>query len=304
MKDNVFITGGSGLLALNWAIAIRDSYSVILGLYDRNVSLTGVETRPINLESIDDLTNAFESCRPQVVIHTAGLTSIEACEANPELAQHVNSDLSYNLAQACAKLDLKLVHISTDHLFSGNDPLVNENHPVDPKNVYARTKADAEFRVLEVHPHALVIRTNFYCWGPSYRNSFSDRIINALRTGKEILLFQDVFYTPILAEKVALTAHELINADASGIFHVVGDERISKYEFGLKVAKHFQLNSSLIRPVLLGDKSDLVQRPHDLSLSNKKTCDLIGRKLGNIDEDIERLYQQEQLRNAKEIQIL
>jgi len=304
MKDTIFITGGSGLLAINWAIAVREQYSVVLGLYDRNISMTGVEKRYINLESIDDIIHMFESCKPKIVIHTAGLTSVEACEANPELAKHVNADLSGNVAQACANLDLRLVHISTDHLFSGNDPLVNENYPVDPKNVYGRTKAEAEARVIEIHSAALVIRTNFYGWGPSYRSSFSDVIINALRSGKEINLFKDVFYSPILAEKLASIVHELINIHAKGIFHVVGDNRISKYEFGIKLATYFQLKQSLIKPVLFGDKPGLVQRPYDLSLSNKKTCDLIGRKIGNIDVDIERLYQLEQIGIAKEIQKL
>ena len=304
MRDTVLITGGSGLLALNWAMAIRERYSVILGLYDRNITLSGVESSPINLESVSDLTKAFNSFRPGVVIHTAGLTSVEACEANPELALHVNSGLSNNVAMVCAKLGIKMVHISTDHLFSGKDPLVTEDSPVNPKNVYGRSKAEAEARVIQACPEALIVRTNFYGWGPSYRSSFSDTIINALRSGKEINLFQDVFYTPLLAEKVALNTHELINAKVSGIFNVVGDERISKYEFGLKVARRFKLNFDLIRPVLLGDKPELVQRPNDLSLSNRKTSDLIGRKPGHIDEDIDRLYEQEQLGLANEIRNL
>lgn len=304
MKDTVFITGGSGLLALNWAVAVRDRYSVILGLYDRDISLKGVKARYTSFESVDELLRVFEKLQPKIVINTAGLTNVEACEANPELAWHVNSDLSNNVAQTCAKLEIQLVHISTDHLFSGSTSLVDEEFQPDPKNVYGRTKAEAESRVLEAHPDALVIRTNFYGWGPSYRSSFSDTIIKALRTGNEIMLFKDVFYTPILAEQVALTVHELINAQASGIFNVVCDERISKYEFGQKVAKRFHLNVNLIKPVLFKDKPELVQRPYDLSLINNKTCDFIGRKLGNVDDGLDRLFQQEQLGNAKEIQNL
>ncbi len=304
MKDKVLITGGSGLLALNWAMAIRDLYSVVLGLYDRHVSMTGVESRQIDIESINDLTKTVESIRPLIVVHTAGLTSVEACEANPELARHVNVELSFNVAQACAKLNLQLVHISTDHLFSGLEPSVNEAYLVNPRNVYGQTKAEAETRVMEAHPEALVIRTNFYGWGPSYRSSFSDTIINSLRSGNEVNLFADVFYTPILAETLTFATHDLIKKQAKGIFNVVCDERISKYEFGLKLAKYLHLNESLIKPVLFGDKPGLVQRPLDLSLSNKKTCDLIGRKLGNIDSDIERLYEQEKLGIAKEIQNL
>lgn len=304
MKRTILITGGSGLLALNWALAIRERYSVISGLHEQNISLAGIETRQIDLESVDQLVRTFETVQPQIIIHTAGLTNVEECEAKPNLAQHVNVQLAANVAQACAKRRLSLVHISTDHLFSGEASLIDETHPIAPKNVYGRTKAEAELRVLDAYAQTLVIRTNFYGWGPSYRRSFSDVIIGTLRSGKELMLFKDVFYTPILIEAAAKTVHDLINLKACGIFHVGGDERISKYEFGLKVAEEFNLDSSLIKPGFLTDQVSLVQRPHDMSLSNKKTCNLLGRKLGGVDEHIARLHQQEQSGLVQELHSL
>ena len=304
MKKIVLITGGSSLLALNWALAIREQYKVTLGLHERNVSLAGVKTQQINLESVDHLARTFETIQPQIVIHTAGLTSVEKCEANSDRAQHINVKLAVNVARACAKLELPLIHVSSDHLFSGETALVEETHPTAPRNVYGQTKAEAEGRVLEAHPQALVIRTNFYGWGPNYRRSFSDVVIEALRSGKELTLFRDVYYTPILIEAAVQTAHDLINLKANGIFHVVGDERISKYEFGVKVAEQFNLDSSIINPGLLADQASLVQRPHDMSLSNKKTCNLLGRKLGGVAEHVARLHQQEQNGLAREIQKL
>ena len=304
MKKIALITGGSGLLALNWSLAIQEYYAVTLGLHERNISLAGVETRQIDLESVDHLARAFEMIQPQIVIHTAGLTSVEKCEANPDLAQHINVELAASVAQACAKFALPLIHISSDHLFSGEASLVDETHPTAPRNIYGQTKADAESRVLEAHPQALVIRTNFYGWGPSYRRSFSDVVIEALRSGKELTLFRDVYYTPILIEAAAQTAHDLINLKTNGIFHVVGDERISKYEFGVKVAEQFNLDSSIINPGLLADQASLIQRPYDMSLSNKKTCNLLCRKLGGVAEHVARLHQQEQNGLAREVQKL
>lgn len=304
MKLQIFFTGGSGLLALNWALAQRDRYSITLGLHEREIALAGVQTRKIDLESVDHLIRAFEDVQPQIVIHTAGLTSVEKCEADPDLAERVNVQLAANVAQACAKHGLPLVHISTDHLFAGVASLANEASPVKPINVYGRTKAEAESRVLEAHPMAMVIRTNFYGWGTSYRHSFSDVLIEALRAGKELTLFRDVFYTPILVETAAQAVHDLIDLKASGIFHVVGDERISKYEFGRKLAQEFKLDASLIKPGYIIDQASLVQRPHDMSLSNQKTRKLLGRKLGGVDEHIARLHQQEQYGLAQELQKL
>lgn len=304
MKPRILITGGSGLLALNWAMAMRRSNTVTLGFHNREVTLADVKTRKIDLESVDGLVREFETANPQIVVHTAGLTNVEECEIRPQLAQYINVELAANVAQACAELGLPMVHISTDHLFTGKSPFVDESCMVAPINVYARTKAEAEHRVLEAHPQALVIRTNFYGWGTSYRHSFSDTVIEALRAGKELTLFQDVFYTPILAETLALSSHQLVNLKANGIFHVVGDDRISKYEFGLKIAQQFNLDSSLINSGYLADRPGMVSRPHDMSLSNQKTCKLLGRKLGGVGEHLARLHQQEQNGLAQKLQKL
>jgi len=304
MKSRVFITGGSGLLALNWAMAIKEQSEVTLGIHDRKIAPAGINTKKVDIESVDNIIRAFDVLQPQIVIHTAGLTNVEQCEADSELAKHINVKLATNVAQACAKLNLSLVHISTDHLFSGETSLVDENHPLSPVNVYGKTKAEAESRVLEVNPEALVIRTNFYGWGTSYRRSFSDMVIQALRSGKELTLFEDVTYTPILAETVAKSVHDLINLKAAGIFNVVGDDRLSKHDFGLKLAQEFNLNANLIKSGFITNRKSLIRRPHDMSLSNQKAKNMLGRKIGGVDEQIARLNQQEQNGLAQELQRL
>ena len=301
MMKKILFTGGSGLLALNWAATIRDRYSVTMGLHERSVALSGVEAQKIDLESADAVARTLEAEEFDLVIHTAGFTSIEGCEMRPDRARHDNVILARNVARACAAAGKILVHISTDHLFSGNEQLVAENHPVAPQNVYGLTKAEAEFQVLESNPRALVIRTNFYGWGTSYRKSFSDGILDALRSGMEITLFSDVFYTPILIEVLAEAVLELVGMETFGIYHVVCDERLSKHEFGLRLADAFGLNRTLVRPGLFASRKSLVKRPHDMSLSNDKVCKLLGRALDGVDAHIARLRQQEQDGLAREL---
>ena len=293
MKQRILITGGSGLLALNWVNAVSDRCSVTLGLHNRQIVVSKTQTQQIDLESVHGLVRLLEQASTQVVIHTAGLTSVDQCEAEPELARHLNVTLATNVAKACAITGVKLVHISTDHLFSGQDSLVDENHPVAPVNFYGLTKAEAENQVLEINSLSLVIRTNFYGWGTSYRLSFSDTVINSLRAQTKITLFQDVFYTPILIETLAKAVHDLVDLKASGIFNVVGDEGISKYGFGLKIAEEFNLDSSFLIPGLIRKQGALVRRPLDMTLSNKKVCDLLGRRLGLIPEHLANLHLQE-----------
>ena len=243
MKENILITGGSGLLALNWATTMREKFNITLGLHDRKVNLKDTTSILLDLDSKEALTRALEAFQPQLVIHAAGLTSVEQCEANPTLAKHINVDLTQNLVIVCTKLNIPMVYISTDHLFSGNESLVHEDYPVSPVNVYAKTKAEAETCVLDSDAKALIIRTNFYGWGTSYRQSFSDMVLNHLRAGKKISLFKDIYYTPMLIEPLVNSVHELINKKAKGVFNVVGDDRISKYDFGVKLAKEFNLNN-------------------------------------------------------------
>lgn len=302
MIDSVFITGGSGLLGLNWAIALRESASITLGLHDRTIGLAGVDTLHACLETIDDVVLALEAIRPRMVVHAAGLTNVELCEENEPLAGHVNVEIASNVAVACARCGLPLAHISTDHLFDGKQAMSTEQGSVDPQNVYARTKAAAESRVLNAHHDALVIRTNFYGWGPLHRPSFSDAIIGALRRSTSITLFEDVFFTPILAETLSRAVHDLVVAKRSGIFNVSGDERVSKYDFGLRIAEMFGLDASLIRPGLITDRASLVRRPVDMSLSNALARETLGRGFGGVDDQLTRLRQQEEDGFAQEVQ--
>ena len=304
MKENILITGGSGLLALNWALAVREKFNVTLGVHDRKVSLKDTKSILLDLDSKEALTKVFEEVQPQLVIHAAGLTNVEACEANPTLAKYINVDLTKNLVMVCAKLNIPMVYISTDHLFLGNESLIDEDFPASPTNVYAKTKVEAEFCVQNAYPEALIIRTNFYAWGTSYRQSFSDMVINNLRAGKSVSLFKDIYYTPTLAEPLVNAVHELVQKKAQGIFNVVGDDRVSKYDFGLKLAKEFNLDKDLIGKGKISDRLSLVSRPHDMSLSNQKVTNFLRRTMGGLDEHILKLKAQEVNGLAKELQAL
>jgi dTDP-4-dehydrorhamnose reductase len=126
-------------------------------------------------------------------------------------------------------------------------------------------------------------------------------IIGNLTNCIEVTLFNDVFFTPILAETLISTVHELLNKKAKGIFHVSSDDRISKYEFGLMIADIFNLDHRLIKQGSISDQKGLVQRPFDMSLSNEKAALLLGRSIGKVANDILRLRRQQESGLNKEI---
>ena len=293
MKKKVLITGGSGLLAVNWALSICNNYDVTLLLHYKKISLPGVNTSVVNLNSLDECLFVLEKYQPDIVIHTAGLTNVEVCEASPGLAQEVNVELAKNIAIACSEQGIKLVHISTDHLSSGDQKFVSEDDFTKPTNNYAKTKFLGEQEVLKNCKNALAIRTNFFGWGVTYRQSFSDYILNKLRKNKQIDLFSDVFFTPILASELSRIVHQLISLNFCGIYNVVGDERISKYEFGIKLAECFNLDCGLINKISISDKPNLTKRPKDMSLSNVKLRQTHNCEIASLNEQLQTLKEQE-----------
>ena len=286
MPARVLITGGTGLLGFNWAASIKNTHDVVLGIHQRAVQLTGVETQLLSLKSVDSVLESLDRIRPDYVIHAAGLASVELCEEKPDLAHHVNVELAENVARACAIRGIRLAHISTDHLFRGDWALLNEGVPVDPVNKYGKTKAEAEVKVHAAYPEALIIRTNFYGWGPSYRPSFSDWVLKNLKMKHPITLFNDVFHTPIYTERLVQIVHELLERFASGVFHVVGDERVSKYDFAIQLASTFGLDKKLISAGSVHSQPNRVVRPNDMSLSNKKVSKELGIHVGSIKQHL------------------
>lgn len=296
MKKNfprVLITGGSGLLALNWAATIRKQNTVFLALHSRKLIMNGVNAFFIRLDSVSSLVDFLTKNKIDILISTLGLTNIELCEINPAAAEYTNMHLAGVAASACRQSGVRFVQISTDHLFAGDKTFVNEEELVSPLNVYGKTKAAAEALILNINIKSLIIRTNFFGWGPSYRHSISDTILMALRSGQKITLYKDVYYTPIIISELVKLVHQLLEGDATGIYNVVGDDRLSKYEFGLLISKTFNEDSGLIHEGSIQDNANLVTRPLDMSLSNAKLTQFIGHSIGTVQNFIEMLYVEE-----------
>ncbi len=145
----------------------------------------------------------------------------------------------------------------------------------------------------ELCPGALILRTNFYGWGHCNRKSFTDWIIEQLRVGQKINVFNDVFYTPILISNFVNVAHQLIDRSAAGIYNAVGSERLSKYDFALSVARVFNLPEELLLEASIDDAKHLVIRPRDMSLSNSKVVCELGINFPDTFTSLNELLSQE-----------
>lgn len=292
-KPRMLLTGGTGLLALNWACALRNKWDVILATHLHEANLGGVVSCQVDLEDTAQLGHQLDHLSLDLIVHTVGLTNVGRCEEDRELARHVNAEIARNVAHASAIRNIGFIHISTDHLFAGTSSFYSEISPPQPLNEYGRSKLLAEEMVAEVCPQALILRTNFFGWGYARRQSFSDWIIYSLRSGKTLSLFDDVYFTPIHIDTLALAAHDLVAAGATGIFNLVGDERISKYDFGLQLAECFSLPKELIQRSQVGQANLSANRPRDMSLNNIKARQALGRPLGRLNDFLATLHSQE-----------
>lgn len=276
MKKRLVISGGSGLLATNLACNYMAENEVILLLNKRMIHLDGCQTAQLENTDKVSVEKIIKKYKPDVWINAAALTDIEFCEKNPETAKSVNCDLAALFAECTYEHEVFYIHISSDHLFDGVSSFVDESKTCSPINAYAQSKYEAEIQVIKKNPDAVVVRTSFFGWGPPYRKSLSDWVLEALHEHNTITLFDDVYITPVTINYLAKCLTNLFEAKYSGIMNVSSSERISKYQLGLLIAQVNGLDSSNLIRGSLDDRPELTKRPRDMSISNKSFVNLFG----------------------------
>ncbi len=284
------IVGASGLLGVRLASYLHTLGREVVALHWKH-PLPG-NLAPFGFQT--DLLDGDDACRrvicgiaPDVVINCAGLTNVDQCESEPDQAALLNTSLAGRIAEASSKQGCRFVQISTDHLWDGTHPLVAEDVPPRPINVYARTKAAGEVAVRQAHPQSLVVRTNFF--GPSlpWRKSFHDWLTEQLSEGRAVNAFSDVFFTPVASDLLSAMIVELVDRSVSGVLHLAGGNRISKYDFALRWAERLGLDRTLIHVGSVEDGNLAAPRPHDMSLDCSKAAAVLGRPMPSLHESLQ-----------------
>lgn len=289
MGQRSFIIGGSGLLGLNWAVETRARHSVTLGLHKRDVSLAGVASKFVDCSDIKSLVRTLSEVAPDYVINASGMTDVALCETYKLDCELINARVAENIAIACNRKNIPLIQISTDHLTNGKQAYSNELCMPNPVNQYARSKHQAELAVLANHNLSLVLRTNFFGYGTSYRRSFSDLILGRLSEGENVRLASDLYFTPVHTSTLISVGERLIQEGKTGIFNVSCDERVTKYKFGVMLANRFGFPPDLVFEMKSKDLGSNVNRPLDMSLSNVKLKKTLNIMKISIDSQLDAL---------------
>lgn len=237
----------------------------------------------LDITKKDDVVNVLTKIHPDVIIHTAALTNVDLCETNKPLANSLNVNGTANVIDACKSIQSKLVYISTSSVFDGKKEKYFETDTPSPTTYYGATKQSAEKLVKESGLPYLILRTDQpYCWIEKWQHTNSVlRVLEKLGNNQNFNEITDWYNTPTYVPEFIHASFDLIKKDAHGIFHVVGSDFISRYEWSLHIADTFKLDKKLIRPISSDTLGLPVKRPN-VYLSNDKLYQQTGIKMMGI----------------------
>jgi len=288
----LLITGASGLLGVNLSLeALR--FHTVIGVDQGTLVHPPFELIQLDLTDAEAIERALRESQADTVIHCAAIADVDSCERNPDAAWRVNAELPKKVAEASARSGVRLVHISTDAVFDGlKAGQYTEADEPHPTGVYAKTKYAAEGAVLNANNEAIVARVNFYGWSVSGTRSLAEFFVNNLSAGKAVRGFTDVTFCPMLVDDLAKVLLKALASRLHGLFHVVGPEPMTKYEFGLKIARRFGFDEALISADSVERAGLSARRAHNLSLSVHKLSTALGEPLPGFSAGLETFHTQ------------
>ena len=290
----LLITGASGLLGINFALEAMHGHEVI------GVDRGRLKSTPFQVFKVDPLQgntidSVLDSTRPDWLVNCAALASLEECEEHPEHARLLNADMPGELAKICAQRRIRFVHISTDAVFDGEkkDFYTEEDEP-SPLGTYSQTKLNGERAVQSANSEAIIARVNFYGWSLNGMRSLGELFVNNLSAGKHMNGFTDVVFCPMFVNHTARIMLSMLEKGLSGLYHVVGPQPMSKYQFGIEIARKFGLNESRIDPKSVLSSELTARRAHNLRLSTHKLSTDLGYEIPKFSTGLDEFYTQYQ----------
>lgn len=261
----VIVTGGTGQLATAIAKLCTQSKNSYIITSIEELDICSVESVSKGLQDAD------------IVINCAAYTNVEAAEENIEEATRINRDGVANIAKVARERGIKLIHISTDFVFGGDNERTTPYHEQEapsPINVYGKTKAEGEAEALTA-PGAIVLRTSWLYapWGHNFVNT----IIGRARQGAELRVVDDQRGTPTSAISLAQAIIEIIESGAwqtmEGIYHYSDLGESSWYDFAKEILRIAEVETR-ITPCKSSEWQSKAKRPHYSVLDKSRIAKL------------------------------
>ena len=267
--SRILITAGTGLLGKALGETVPKEHDVFATYYpiDNPVGLNRDNFHFLDIRDKRKVFDLFAQTKPNVVIHTASLGSVDYCEKNREIAWETNVKGTINILSACEKDDIKIIYISSNAVFDRKHPPYGEEDPVNPINYYGKLKVEAERIIKEgVVSWAIVRPILMYGWhNPNERSNHATWLIQKLEQKEEVTIVTDIYSNPLLSINCAQAIWAVVKGNKEGIYHIAGGDCLSRYDFALETAEVFNLEPSLIKPVKNVFFKGIASRP-------KNTC--------------------------------
>lgn len=248
---SLLITGGSGTLGKAFARICEI----------RGLSYRLLTRREMDIADPASVNTVLDRYSPWAVVNAAGYVRVDDAEREPELCYRENARGPEVLAEACASREAALLTFSSDLVFDGEkrSPYVESDTP-SPLNVYGRSKVEAERRVLDVLPAALIIRTSAF-FGPWDEYNFVTSALNSLSAERVFAAADDVTISPTYVPDLVNASLDLLIDGESGIWHLANSGELTWAELARRVADLACLDASLVDARPLDTLSPLASRP-------------------------------------------
>jgi dTDP-4-dehydrorhamnose reductase len=286
----LLVTGASGLLGSNLCeLAIRKNHEVY-SAYSQHKPLQGAPIQ-FDVSDKDAVEEIFRKVNPEAVVHAAALTNVDKCESEKELAWKTNVEGTENIAELCEKHRAFLVYISTDYVFDGEKGRYKENDKPAPINYYGLTKLRGEESVENLAAQHCIARSSvIYGSIPATgKINFALWLLDKLERKETVTIVTDQWNSPTLNTNLADMVLEVLERKLTGIFHLAGATRLSRYDFAKSLAQIFRLDANLILPASSKEIPWTAKRPRDSSLTVDRACQTLRSKPLKVLEALEKM---------------
>lgn len=277
----ILITGSNGLLGqkiVKRCVKHNIPFIATSKGINRNPECPASNYIPLDLQQSDEVKKLVWDQNPTAIIHTAALTNVDYCEANPEECHQVNVVASKVLYDAAKSVQAHFELLSTDFVFDGENGPYKEEDPVNPLSVYAKSKVDAEQILIEDsenYQNWSIART-IIVYGTGFGLSRTNMILwalEALPKGEVMKLVDDQFRAPTWADDLAYGCVEIVKRNQKGIFHLSGPISRPINQIVEEVGKALKLKSLAIETISSSILNQAAKRPprtgFDLSKAEK-----------------------------------
>lgn len=257
----VLVTGAKGMLG-----------SALLPCLEAEHEVVGVDLQDFDISQEAAVEKAFRDLRPEFVLHLAAYTDVDGCEANPQMAQEVNTRGTRNVARSCADIGTVLLYVSTDYIFDGSlERPYREDDVPNPLSVYGRSKLGGEQHVQSLLARHFIVRSS-WLYGPRGKN-FVATILKITRERDELRVVSDQRGSPTYTQHLALKLAQMLSVQSYGIYHVTGAGDCSWFEFAQTILKLGGVERVRVVPVSTREFGRMAPRPANSVLENRRLID-------------------------------